>query len=137
MSTDIRAEISHNNQYYISKERYYELLHFCRQYKDYKIQYNEALSASRQLLNNEIKHMSDSSEVERKASKMYEYSRKIDIIDENLTLAGGDIHYYLFLAVTRGLSFNNLKTSMNMPCGKNYFYKRYRKFFWLLDQARG
>ena len=31
-----RAELSKKNPYYISKHRYYELKHFCRQYDEWK-----------------------------------------------------------------------------------------------------
>lgn len=36
MGTTIRAEVSKNNPYYISKNRYYELKYFCLQYKEFK-----------------------------------------------------------------------------------------------------
>ena len=39
MSTVIRAELSKNNPYYISKHRYYELKHFCLQYNEWKKAY--------------------------------------------------------------------------------------------------
>lgn len=35
MATTIRPELSKNNKYYISKQRYYELKHFCLQYGDW------------------------------------------------------------------------------------------------------
>ena len=31
-----RAEVSKKNKYYISKHRYYELKHFCLQYKEWE-----------------------------------------------------------------------------------------------------
>lgn len=34
MSTTIRPEVSEKNQYWIEKHRYYELKHFCLQYKE-------------------------------------------------------------------------------------------------------
>lgn len=29
-----------------------------------------------------------------------------------------------------------LKTKLDIPCGKDMYYDRYRKFFWLLDNSR-
>ncbi len=39
MATTIRPEISQNNEYWISKHRYYELKHFCMQYPLWKAAY--------------------------------------------------------------------------------------------------
>lgn len=36
MGTTIRAKISSNNKWWISRHRYYELKHFCMQYWDWK-----------------------------------------------------------------------------------------------------
>ena len=36
MATVIRPEISEKSKYYIDKHRYYELKHFCLQYKEWK-----------------------------------------------------------------------------------------------------
>lgn len=35
MCTNVRPNVSKKNDYYISKERYYELKHFCLQYNDW------------------------------------------------------------------------------------------------------
>lgn len=45
-------------------------------------------------------------------------------------LNGGDIANYIFISVTEGKSY----ATLNPPCGKEYFYKKYRQFFWLLDK---
>lgn len=34
-----------------------------------------------------------------------------------------------------GLSYETLST-LEIPCGRGYFYERYRKFFWCLDRVR-
>lgn len=50
--------------------------------------------------------------------------------------ADNDLHTYILKAVTEGLSYTYLRTKMNIPCGRDMYYDRYRKFFWLLDNAR-
>ena len=40
MATVIRAELSKNNKYWISKHRYYELKHFCLQYPEWQKEYS-------------------------------------------------------------------------------------------------
>lgn len=46
------------------------------------------------------------------------------------------IGQYIFKAVTEGRSYTYLKTKMNMPCSRSMYFDRYRKFFWLLNDAR-
>ena len=43
---------------------------------------------------------------------------------------------YIFKAVTEGVSYTYLKTKMDIPCGRSMYFDRYRKFFWLLSEAR-
>ena len=54
----------------------------------------------------------------------------VDRVDKCCEIAGGDIADYIHIAVTQGKSYSVL----NPPCGKEYFYKKYREFFWLLDK---
>ena len=43
---------------------------------------------------------------------------------------------YIVDAVTKGHSFTYLKCVLEMPCEKDMYYNRYRKFFWLLDKEK-
>lgn len=43
---------------------------------------------------------------------------------------------YILKAVTEGYSYTYLRSVMNMPCGRSTYFDRYRKFFWLLSNAR-
>lgn len=50
--------------------------------------------------------------------------------------ADPDLYPYILKAVTEELSFTYLKTKPNIPCGKDMYYDRFRRFFWLLDKLR-
>ena len=58
------------------------------------------------------------------------------LIRETCALADPVLAEYIFLAVTEGRSYTYLRTVMNIPCGKSMYFDRYRKFFWLLSNAR-
>ena len=47
-----------------------------------------------------------------------------------------ELWFYILKAVTEDLSYNYLKSRLEMPCGKDMYYDRYRKFFWLLSKER-
>ena len=58
MSTVIRPEISDKKKYWISKERYYELKHFCLQYNEWRKLYSELSEASFPLAFSGVKYES-------------------------------------------------------------------------------
>lgn len=138
MATVIRPEISEKNRYYIDKHRYYELKHFCLQYKEWKKGYD--------LCNDSIIFASTvdrlpggntpSDLTSKYALKKIYYAERIAVIEKAAKETDEFLYPYLLRAVTEGLSYTYLKTTLEMPCGKDMYYNRYRKFFWLLSEAR-
>lgn len=130
----IRTEVSYKSPYYISKDRYLELKHFCLQYRQFK---HDITVECEKMPQNRVfdiyrsrTQMSDKTAV--KAVKLAILEHNTDIIDLCSQEAGGDIAQWIFSAVTEGKSY----AVLNPPCSKQYFYLRYRAFFWLLDKRR-
>lgn len=135
MSTVLRPEISKNNPYYISKERYYELKHFCLQYHEWKkLHENIVLVNSSSLVKPGIK--SQESPVEHKVEVLSKYWQKMKMVEETCMVCDPGYSYYIFKAVTEGLSYDKLVARYELACSKDYYYDIYRKFFWLLDKKR-
>lgn len=138
MATVIRPEISTKNKYWIDKHRHYELKHFCLQYPTWRRLHEEALESciSAAKLEYEGNTNVPSDITARYALKKAEYSEKIKLIEWAAREADDYLYPYILRAVTEGLSFTYLKTRLDIPCGKDMYYDRYRRFFWLLSQAR-
>lgn len=138
MATVIRPVISMKNKYYIDKHRHYELKHFCLQYPTWKKLHDEALESciSAAKLGRESISNIQSDITAKYAIKRSYYAEKIKLIEQAAYEADRQLASYIIKAVTEGLSFTYLKTVMNIPCGKDMYYDRYRKFFWLLSKAR-
>ena len=138
MATLIRAEISKKNKYWIDKHRHYELKHFCLQYPLWKKMYS-VLSDSNISMSN-IDHLPNnnlpSDPTARRAILKAYYSNKMRIIEDVAIAADPCLHKYILRAVTENLSYTYLKTILNIPCGKDMYYEKYRKFFWLLSNSR-
>ena len=138
MATVIRAEISEKNKYWIDKHRHYELKHFCLQYPEWKKAYasfdDSSISVSKinPMPSNNIP---GDPTAKRAVMKAY-YSERIKLIEKIAMETDKYLYSYILKAVTEGLSFTYLKTKLGIPCGKDMYYDRYRKFFWLLSQAR-
>ena len=136
MTTIIRPEISRNNRYWIDKHRHYELKHFCLQYPEWKKAYRSSTSISSSVSDNQPKGDFHGDPTANQAIRRARYSERIELIERVASEADRDLHNYILKAVTEGLSYTYLRTKMNIPCGRDLYYDRYRKFFWLLDNAR-
>lgn len=138
MGTVIRAKLSEKNKYYIDKHRYYELKHFCLQYGEWKRTYRsccEAVSFGSRF--EQISSDSIPGDLTAKyAIKRVQYGERIKMIEDAAKEADEFLYFYILKGVTEGLSYPYLKTKLNMPCGRDMYYDRYRKFFWLLDNTR-
>lgn len=138
MATLIRPEISQKNRYWIDKHRHYELKHFCLQYPNWK----KAMCGS-YITNSQLSSIGKVSSGNRPGdptsnialTKLY-YSEKIELLERIAKETDRYLWNYILKAVTEGLSYIQLKTRLGIPCGRDMYYDRYRKFFWLLSQER-
>ena len=138
MATVIRAEISVKNRYWIDKHRHYELKHFCLQYPEWKRMYatigipSMSSSMTEKFQSNNMYGDPTASYAIKKAY----YSDRIGLVERAALEADRYLHKYILKAVTEGLSYTYLKTKLGIPCGKDMYYDRYRKFFWILSNIR-
>lgn len=138
MATVIRPEVSERNKYRIDKHRHYELKHFCLQYPEWKRLYLEFSDSNVPLsMIDKIStsNMPGDPTAKRALMRSY-YSDKMALIERVALETDKYLHNYILKGVTEGLSFTHLKTKLDMPCGKDMYYDRYRRFFWLLNKAR-
>lgn len=139
MSTVIRPELSVKNKYWIDKHRYYELKHFCLQYAAWKKTYaalNELVISSSTFEREPSSNLPGDLTAKYAIRKAY-YAEKIKMIEKAALDADEELYVYILKAVTEGLSYTYLKSTLEIPCGKDMYYDRYRRFFWLLNELRG
>lgn len=138
MSTLIRPKISEKNKYYIDKHRYYELKHFCLQYNEWKKAYaacNESIIFASKI-ERESSNNAPSDLTAKYAIKRAYYAERIKIVEQAALEADEFLFPFLMKGVTEGASYTYLKSKLEMPCGRDMYYDRYRRFFWLLSKAR-
>lgn len=139
MATKIRPELSVKNKYWIDRHRYYELKHFCLQYLQWKKTYAalDELSMTSSIFDRTPTSNIPGDLTAKYAMRKAYYSEKINLIEKAAMDADKDLYIYILKAVTEDLSFTYLKSRLEIPCGRDMYYDRYRKFFWLLSEARG
>lgn len=139
MATVIRPELSTKNKYWIDKHRHYELKHFCLQYPTWKKAYIDLDDTSVSLSALEKTPTSNipGDPTAKRALVKAQLSERIKMVETIAIEADKYLWQYILKAVTENHSYTYLKTKLNIPCGKDMYYDRYRKFFWLLSKVRG
>lgn len=138
MGTIIRPELSVNNQYWVEKHRYYELKHFCLQYPMWKKTCNTLDGWQRTY--KEMSIITDNNTPSDPTAICAEsreyYSKRIELVERVAVEVAKDLSDYILKGVTEGVSYNYLKTKLEIPCCKDTYYLLYRKFFYLLSKQK-
>lgn len=138
MATVISPEITEKSPWWIPRQRYFELKHFCLQYPSWKIQLR---------MIDGIQHQAELTKMPKNAGGMYDpteeaalkrasLSRRIDMVERAAKEADADLKDYILKGITEGVSYHILQFKLSMPYNRNDYYEAYRKFFYILDKYR-
>lgn len=138
MGTDIRPELSEKNPYYIGRNRYYELKHFCLQYPGWQKAYLglKNLGVKSVNLAEFVRGSGVPDPTAKRGELLSYYFNRIKMVEDSARETDDVIGEYVLRGVTEGLSYTCLRTKYNIPCGRDYYYDAYRRFFWILDKSR-
>lgn len=137
MKSSVRPELSKANKYWVNKHRFYELKYFCLQYPFWKKQYEEIDGMYGRAIDSIYSKLHTPSDPTSKTVEMRStYFDRMEVVEQTAIEADPYLASYILKAVTEGLSYNYLKTKLEIPCGRDMYYDRYRRFFWLLDRSR-
>ena len=136
---NVRPQLTQDNPYWISRHRYYELKHFCLQYYLWKSKYNEIDISLRSVATDSsaVVKSDVSNPTEDLALTRLHYKEHMELIERTAEETDPIIGHYIFIGVTEGVSYEIIDRREPIPCCKNEYYNLYRRFFWLLDKARG
>ena len=137
MRETIRPELSKNHKYWISKHRYYELKYFCLQYPLWKKAYE--LLDGLQISSYDLIYISNTDPSDPTGECVDErsvYFERMQTVENAAREADPYLASYILKAVTEGRSYNYMKTMFDIPCSKDMYYDRYRRFFWILSNSR-
>lgn len=136
-SCKIRTKLSKKNPYYISEYRRLELKYLCLQYPEWKRAYRELGRGNVSSVKLDYIRGGDVSDpTEMKAEMLLRLRNKMETVEKVAHETDKEIGNYIFKAVTENLSFTNLRSFEGIPCGKDMFYDRYHKFWYLLSRTR-
>ena len=134
----LKPELSKKNKYWIDKNRYYELKYFCLQYPLWKKAY-ELLDGLR-ICSYDLMVFSQSNlpgdPTGRCVDERSLYFERMQLVEKAARDTDPYLASYILKAVTENRSYTYLESILGIPCSRDTYYDRYRRFFWLLDQAK-
>lgn len=125
-----------NKRYGISKHRFYELLHYCLQYNEWKDELKYTTDTVKSVQITDMPHGSGVGDpTNHLATRRAMLSAKCEVVENTAKEADSSLWQYILKDVTEeNISYTYLKQIMSIPCGKNYYYDKRRKFFYLLSK---
>ncbi len=122
-------------KYEISKHRFYELYHFCLQYNDWLQELNLLSEIKSTAFDGMPYGQGYSDRTGNLAIRKSVLKEKCELIEKTAEEADADICKYILKAVTNeGVTYAYLKTVLDIPCGKDLYYNRRRRFYYLLSK---
>lgn len=123
----VRTTVSKKNPYWIPKHRFLELYHFSLQYKDWVKELTDTIYIPSD------PEFDPTGETAVRLAKLAGYC---ELVKKCCADADSVLQRFIFMGVTEGYSYDTLRTKFHIPCGKDYYYLRYRKYFWLLSARK-
>ena len=123
-------------KYGISKYRFREAYNFCLQYHEWKEELKHTIDALKSPEINDMPRAAGqtSDTTAMLATRRAELTRKCELVEQTAIEADVQIYQYIIDAVTNeGTSYRHLKIRKKIPCGKDMYYDRRRKFYYLLS----
>ena len=125
--------------YNISSHRFYELLHFCLQYNEWKwtIRNEKDSLKSPQVSGMPKSRGIRSDPTAELAIRLEKLEHNCRIIEESAKAADESLADYILYAVTNeNITYNYLSSVKGIPCSKNTWYTVRRKFYYILDRKK-
>lgn len=126
-----------NNEWQLSKHEYYAAYHYALQYNEWKDMITAIASLDTPDPSNADmpKGNGTSDPTFNKAVRVSQYRDKMKMIEDLVREADPCLYYWLLRGVTdERYTYDYMRMKMNIPCGKNYYGKRRRRFYYLLNE---
>lgn len=119
----------------ISKDRYIELLHFCRQYAEWQMEAASMLGIRGLQTDGQPHGMRKNDPVAMAAERRECLMRKIGVVDDCARAVGrGEWYAAIIQNVCMGRPYTMIEAALLPTSNKNLFFARRREFFDLLDK---
>ncbi len=126
----------YRGRYKLTKHEYMKAYHYAMCYNLWADEYAALADTAKAINYDDMPRGHDMRDVTAEAAeRRVELYRKISLIQDTVKEAEPSIAEDLLFAVTNeGVTFEYLQTVRQMPCGKDMYYDRRRRFYYLLNK---
>lgn len=120
----------------ISTHEFYMAMHFAYQYHEWKKELSGLTDTSKAIQYSDMpKGSMDPDPTGELVERRERLVRSIDIIESCARRADPELYEWIMLGVTNdGVNYDSLLTLKGIPCSRNTYYDRRRKFYYLLSK---
>lgn len=125
--------LSEKNEFYLPKEEFLTVLHFAQQYPNWERELRTEPDTSKAITYDEerVQTSGGYDACSETAMRRYALAKKKQLVEDTVREVAPEIYEYLLLGVAYGWTFWQLQAK-GMPCEKDTYYNRRRKFYHLL-----
>ena len=121
----------------ISADRYRELLHYCRQYPEWKAEANSLLGIRAIKMDGQPHGSTTSDPVAQAAERRERLMEKIELVDKCAReIGGGEWYAAIIQNVCIGRPYEQMDRALMPTSERNAFFKKRREFFDVLDKRK-
>lgn len=124
--------LRHAGKYELSKHVFAHAYHFAMQYRDWKKEHDYISSTIQAAAYST--GISESDPFMKATSRRLLLESKMKTIEDTCRESDKFIWMYLLRGVTEEQATYHALRAAGMPCGRNYYYDRRRRFYWLLSR---
>lgn len=127
--------LSKQNKYYIPKETFLMVIHYCKQYPMWEQELSITLDQSRAIRydRDRVQSSNNYDPTSEPAIKRADIARKKEVVDNTAKSIAGVMYKWLILGVCYDMPYYVLKQK-GIPCGKNMYYDKRRQFYYAMSQ---
>lgn len=127
--------LSAKNKYYIPKEEFLTVLHYCKQYPLWVAELETSPDTSRAIVydKDRVQTSGDFNPVESIAIRRHAMEMKRQELEEVAHSVAPDLYDWLILGVCYGMTYYQLY-QRGIPCGKDMYYDRRRRFYYEMSK---
>ena len=129
---NIRSKFSTNSKYYISKHAFLTVYHYCMMYQEWLLEYHNSVGL--RSTNSDGGAAGPGDPTAAQAIRLKDIADRIELIRQTAYDAEPLLYPFLLDGVTvKEMTFDTLK-ARGMPCERDMYYDRRRKFYWLMGK---
>ena len=127
--------LSKTNKYYIPKETFLTVIHYCKQYPMWEMELGTTLDQSKAIRYDadRVQSSNQYDPTAEPAIKRADIASKKQTVDDVAQFVAGSMYKWLILGVCYDMPYYVLKQK-GIPCGKDMYYDKRRQFYFEMAQ---